>query len=88
MQQAGQSTCYTLATYIEIAGRYTLDSFEHRKQAAQAIIDIGATQLPGPEIYLTRDVFGFALKGCGVRSRRDCRRQSVLQRSGRHRGRG
>ncbi len=61
LQKAGVTIWYSPATLIELASRYTDDSFEHRKAAAQAIIDSGASQLPDPETYLTRDVFGFAL---------------------------
>ena len=48
-------------TILELASRYTPESFEHRRLAAQAVLDSGAVMLPDPEAYLTREVFGFAL---------------------------
>jgi hypothetical protein len=61
LQQPDVTICYSPATLIELASRYTAESFEHRKAAAQAINDSGAILLPDPETDLTRDVFGFEL---------------------------
>ena len=61
VQQAGLTTTYSPATLLELSSRYTAESFEHRKRAAQAILDSGARLLSDPESYLARDVFGFTL---------------------------
>ncbi len=61
VHQAGLTITYSPASLLELASRYTPESFEHRRRTAQAILDSGATLLPDPETYLARDVFGFAL---------------------------
>lgn len=51
---------FSPVTPLELASKYTDSSFEHRKAAAQAILDSGATLLADPESYLTQ-AFGFPL---------------------------
>ena len=54
---AGTDVCYSPVSVLELASKYTDGSFEHRRDAARAIRDSGATLLPDPELYLT-GVFG------------------------------
>jgi hypothetical protein len=56
----GVDVCYSPVSVLELASKYTEGSFEHRRNAARAIRDSGATLLPDPELYLT-GVFGLPL---------------------------
>ena len=57
---SGESLFYSPLTALELAGKGSDESHERRRNAARAIIDTGATELPDPESFLTQ-TFGYEL---------------------------
>src|SRR5271168_4307100 len=53
---------YSPLSVLELAGKWSLRTFLARKAAANAILTSGAKELPDQDTYLTRDLFGYALK--------------------------
>jgi hypothetical protein len=48
---SSEQICYSPLSVIEIAGKLSDRNFQDRRAAAQAIIDVGAVQLPDPESF-------------------------------------
>ncbi|MFZ0279356.1 MAG: hypothetical protein WA254_01675 [Candidatus Sulfotelmatobacter sp.] len=53
---------YSPLSVLELAGKWSSRTFLARKAAANAILISGAKELPDQDTYLTRDLFGYALK--------------------------
>jgi hypothetical protein len=53
---------YSPLSVLELAGKWSSRSFPERKAAAQAILTSGATELPDPDTFLTRDIFAYEMK--------------------------
>jgi hypothetical protein len=47
---------YSPLSVLELAGKWSSRSFPERKAAAEAILTSGATELPDPDTFLTRDI--------------------------------
>ena len=58
----GESIGYSPISVLEIAGKWSTAKFLARKAAANAILASSATELPDPDTFLTRDVFGYELR--------------------------
>ncbi len=55
-----EQLCYSPLTALELAGKWSEESHERRRDAAKAILDSDATELDDPESFLTR-TFGYEL---------------------------
>jgi hypothetical protein len=53
---------YSPLSVLELAGKWSSRTFLARKAAANAILTSGAKELPDQDTYLTRHLFGYALK--------------------------
>jgi hypothetical protein len=53
---------YSPLTVLELAGKWSSRTFLARKAAANAILISAAKELPDQDTYLTRELFGYALK--------------------------
>ncbi len=58
---AGEAICFSPVSVLELASKLSDATHASRRQAAQAILDTGATQLPDPESFLT-SLWGLVLK--------------------------
>lgn len=59
---ADDTLWYSPLSVLELAGKWSSRTFLERKAAANAILISGAKELPDQDTYLTRDLFGYALK--------------------------
>lgn len=59
---ADETLWYSPLSVLELAGKWSSRTFLARKAAANAILASGAKELPDQDTYLTRDLFGYALK--------------------------
>jgi hypothetical protein len=57
--QPGEELWYSPLTVLELAGKWSSRTFNARKKAAEAILTSHARELPDPEMFLTRDIFGY-----------------------------
>lgn len=62
IRRPGDRLFYSPISVLELAGKWSERSFADRKAAAQAILTSGATELPDPDTFLTRDVFAYEMK--------------------------
>jgi hypothetical protein len=60
--RSGELICYSPISVLEIAGKWSLAEFNDRKAAAAAILASSAVELPDPDTFLTRDIFGYELR--------------------------
>lgn len=58
----GERLYYTPMSVLELAGKLSTQSFEQRRAAARAILDVKAIQLPDPDFYKT-GLYGYRMKG-------------------------
>lgn len=58
--QDGEQLYYSPLSILEIAGRLSDRNFNERKAAAQAILHVGAIQLPDPESFRT-ELYGYEM---------------------------